>query len=129
VLDIRESGLGDFGDIGEVKIDLAFYLMISWIVVLACLSKGVKSSGKVVYFTATFPYIILLVLMVMGLTLPGADQGLYYLFVPEWEKLASFIVWRRAAGQVFFSLGISWGNSRNVNFVIKVLCLLLRSLY
>jgi len=109
VLDVRESGLGDFCDIGEVKIDLAFYLMIAWIVVLACLSKGVKSSGKVVYFTATFPYIILLVLMVMGLTLPGADQGLYYLFVPEWEKLASFIVWRRAAGQVFFSLGISWG--------------------
>ena len=109
VLDIKESGFGRFGDIGEVKIDLAFYLMISWLVVLACLSKGVKSSGKVVYFTATFPYLILLVLMVMGLTLPGAELGLYYLFVPEWEKLASFTVWRRAAGQVFFSLGISWG--------------------
>jgi len=109
VLDIRNSGLGEPGDLGEIKIDLAFYLLISWIVVLICLSKGVKSSGKVVYFTATFPYLVLVVLLVMGLTLPGAEQGLYFLFVPKWEKLASFTVWRRAAGQVFFSLGISWG--------------------
>jgi len=109
VLDIRESGLGEFGDLGEIKMDLAFFLLLSWIVVFLCLSKGIKSSGKVVYFTATFPYVVLLVLLVMGLTLPGAEQGLYYLFVPKWEKLASFTVWRRAAGQVFFSLGISWG--------------------
>ena len=100
VLDIRMEGLGDFGDLGELKMDLAFYLLLSWIVVLLCLSKGIKSSGKVVYFTATFPYVVLLVLLVMGLTLPGAEQGLYYLFVPKWEKLASFTVWRRAAGQV-----------------------------
>merc|ERR1712096_299065 len=71
--------------------------------------KGVKSSGKVVYFTATFPYLVLIVLLVLGVTLPGAGDGLCYLFVPKWEKLASFTVWRRAAGQVFFSLGISWG--------------------
>jgi len=109
VLDIRESGLGEFGDLGEFKMDLAFYLLLSWLIVLLCLSKGIKSSGKVVYFTATFPYVVLLVLLVMGLTLPGAEQGLYYLFVPKWEKLTSFTVWRRAAGQVFFSLGISWG--------------------
>eukprot|EP00092_Neocalanus_flemingeri_P034545 GFUD01037568.1.p1 GENE.GFUD01037568.1~~GFUD01037568.1.p1 ORF type:complete len:663 (+),score=142.17 GFUD01037568.1:118-2106(+) len=109
VLDIKEDGLGEFGDLGEFKMELAFYLLVSWIVVLLCVSKGIKSSGKVVYFTATFPYVVLLVLLVMGVTLPGAEQGLYYLFVPKWEKLASFTVWRRAAGQVFFSLGISWG--------------------
>lgn len=109
VLDIRQEGIGPPGDLGEIKMDLAFYLLVSWIVVLLCLIKGIKSSGKVVYFTATFPYFVLLILLVMGLTLPGAGQGLYYLFVPRWEKLASLTVWRRAAGQVFFSLGISWG--------------------
>jgi len=109
VLDITPTGLGDPGDLGEIKLDLAFFLLVSWLVVLLCLAKGVKSSGKVVYFSATFPYLVLLVLLVLGLTLPGAGDGLYYLFVPKWEKLASFTVWRRAAGQVFFSLGISWG--------------------
>jgi len=109
VLQIRETGLGEFGDLGKVKIDLAFYLLISWLAVLTCLSRGVKSSGKAVYFTATFPYLILLALLVMSLSQPGADQGLYYLFLPKWEKLTNFTVWRKAAGQVFFSLGISWG--------------------
>ena len=125
VLDITPSGLGEPGDLGEIKLDLAFFLLISWLVVLLCLVKGVKSSGKVVYFSATFPYLVLLVLLVLGLTLPGAGDGLYFLFVPDWQKLSSFTVWRRAAGQVsavyetvgyeyfyskvFFSLGISWG--------------------
>jgi solute carrier family 6 amino acid transporter-like protein 5/7/9/14 len=100
VLDITPTGLGEPGDLGEIKLDLAFFLLVSWLVVLLCLAKGVKSSGKVVYFSATFPYLVLLVLLVLGLTLPGAGDGLYYLFVPKWEKLASFTVWRRAAGQV-----------------------------
>jgi len=109
VLDINPEGLGEVGDLGEIKLDLAFFLLVSWLVVLLCLAKGVKSSGKVVYFSATFPYLVLVILLILGLTLPGAGDGLYYLFVPKWEKLASFTVWRRAAGQVFFSLGISWG--------------------
>merc|ERR1712018_753508 len=71
--------------------------------------KGVKSSGKVVYFTATFPYVILIALLVRGVTLPGATTGLYYLVVPEWEKLLEATVWKKAAEQMFFALGVSWG--------------------
>jgi solute carrier family 6 amino acid transporter-like protein 5/7/9/14 len=41
--------------------------------------------------------------------LPGASKGLYYLFVPKWEQLLNVEVWRKAAEQMFFSLGISWG--------------------
>ena len=62
-----------------------------------------------VYFTATFPYVILIVLLVNGVLLPGATDGLYYLFWPKWEKLLDITVWRKAAEQMFFSLGISWG--------------------
>ena len=69
-----------FGDIGEIKWDLSLCLLLSWIVVFACLSKGIKSSGKVVYFTATFPYIILVVLLVRGLLLEGASEGIRCVF-------------------------------------------------
>ncbi len=63
-----------------------------------------------VYFTATFPYVILIALLVRGVTLPGAVTGLKALFIPEdWSKLLEFTVWRKAAEQMFFSLGISWG--------------------
>ena len=50
---------------------------------------------KVVYFTATVPYLILLTLLVMSVTLPGAANGIHYLLVPTagtWSKLADFQV-------------------------------------
>lgn len=109
VLDIDHEGLQVLGDLGAIKFDLAFFLLLSWLIVNVCVMKGVKSSGKVVYFTATFPYVVLLILLVRGLTLEGAGEGLRFLFIPDWNKLGDLSVWMAAAGQVFFSLGISWG--------------------
>lgn len=88
---------------------LALCLLLSWIIVVCCLIKGVKSSGKVVYFTATFPYVILLILLVRGATLDGAIDGVIYFIVPEWSKLLDLKVWVAAAGQMFFSLSVSFG--------------------
>ncbi|XP_076329808.1 sodium- and chloride-dependent glycine transporter 2-like isoform X2 [Tachypleus tridentatus] len=105
VLDITDG----IEDIGTIKWDLAVCLLVSWIIVFLCLMKGVKSSGKVVYFTATFPYIFLIILLVRGVTLPGAVNGIKYFFVPEWGKLLDVKVWRAAAEQLFFSLSVSWG--------------------
>ncbi|XP_059095413.1 sodium-dependent proline transporter-like [Tigriopus californicus] len=108
VLNITD-GLGEFGDLGGFKYDLPLALLLSWIVVFLCLMKGVKSSGKVVYFTATFPYLILIALLVQGCLLPGAAEGLAYLFIPDFSKLLTVNPWIKAAEQMFFSLGISWG--------------------
>ena len=45
-------------------------------------------------------YLILVILLIMGVIQTGAGDGLYYLFVPDWEKILNFTVWRAAAGQV-----------------------------
>ncbi|CAC5374825.1 Sodium- and chloride-dependent neutral and basic amino acid transporter B(0+),Sodium-dependent proline transporter,Sodium- and chloride-dependent glycine transporter 2,Sodium- and chloride-dependent glycine transporter 1 [Mytilus coruscus] len=59
-------------DTGNPQWKLALCLLLSWIVVVVlCLVRGIKSSGKVVYFTATFPYVILLILLIRGATLDG----------------------------------------------------------
>merc|ERR1711963_1292493 len=109
VLNISLDGLGEPGDLGGFDYKLPLALMFSWLIVFLCLMKGVKSSGKVVYFTATFPYVILIALLVRGVTLPGATIGLKKLFIPDFTKLAEWGVWKDAASQMFFSLGISWG--------------------
>lgn len=44
-------------------------------------------SGKVVWITATMPYVVLAILLVRGLMLPGALQGIVYYLKPEVSKL------------------------------------------
>lgn len=96
-------------ELGGIKWDLAGTLLLSWIIVIACLAKGVKTSGKVIYFAATFPYVILLSLLVAGLTQTGAWSGIKYFLYPDWTKLADIQVWQAAASQMFFSLSVAMG--------------------
>jgi len=57
------------------------------------LVKGVRSSGKVAYFTAIFPYVVLFILLIRGVTLPGAWNGILYFIEPQWEKIYDPNVW------------------------------------
>ena len=41
------------------------------------------------YFTAIFPYVMLIILLVRGLTLEGATEGIIYLFKPDFSQLLS----------------------------------------
>lgn len=38
---------------------------------------------QAVYVTATFPYLVLTIFLIRALTLPGASDGLTYLFTPD----------------------------------------------
>lgn len=49
---------------------------------------------QVVYFTATFPFAMLLVLLVRGLTLPGAGEGIKFYLYPDISRLEDPQVWQ-----------------------------------
>ncbi|XP_052567520.1 sodium-dependent proline transporter [Culex pipiens pallens] len=88
--------------------------LLAWIVIYCCIINGVESVGKVVYFTATFPFVILAVLFVRGITLPGAAEGIRFYIMPQWSLLTDLRVWADAAVQIFFSLGPGWGGIINM---------------
>ena len=59
-------------ELGDPSWWMTLCIGVTWLVNFLCLFKGIKTSGKVVYFTATFPYVIILILLVKAATLEGA---------------------------------------------------------
>lgn len=93
-------------DVGYPKWQLVVCLFCVYIMLYVSLFKGVKSSGililqhlygakttiflylgKVVWVTATMPYVVLTILLIRGLMLPGALEGISYYLKPELSKL------------------------------------------
>ncbi|XP_014670289.1 PREDICTED: sodium-dependent proline transporter-like [Priapulus caudatus] len=95
--------------VGGIHWKLLLAHFIGYVFVFICIHRGVKSIGKVVYFTATCPYVLLGILLVRSATLPGAVNGLKYYLTPQWELLLDFKVWGLAFVQIFYSLGPGFG--------------------
>ncbi|XP_034743606.1 sodium- and chloride-dependent GABA transporter 3-like [Etheostoma cragini] len=100
---------GGIEELGSVRWELALCLLACWVICYFSIWKGVRSSGKVAYFTATFPYVMLLVLLIRGLTLPGAWDGIYFYLYPDLNRLANLQVWLEAGSQIFFSYSLTTG--------------------
>ncbi|XP_077994606.1 sodium- and chloride-dependent GABA transporter 2-like isoform X1 [Glandiceps talaboti] len=96
-------------EMGTVNWEMALSLFGVWILVYLCVFKGVRSTGRVVYFTATFPYILLFILLIRAVTLEGALNGIIFYLRPNIDKLKESQVWIDAGTQIFFSYSIGLG--------------------
>ncbi|XP_016091067.1 sodium-dependent neutral amino acid transporter B(0)AT2-like [Sinocyclocheilus grahami] len=105
-LDITDS----IEETGEFNPIITGCLLAAWVIVCLAMYKGIKSTGKVMYFSSVFPYVVLLCFLIRGVTLDGASEGIKFMFYPRLEIWADVQVWRQAATQVFFALGLGFGS-------------------
>ncbi len=84
---------------------MAIFMFMTVGIVYAGVQKGIERGSKIMM---PLLIIILLILMVRGITLEGAEQGLDFLLKPNWEKLnaTSFLI---ALGHAFFTLSLGMG--------------------
>lgn len=89
----------------QFNFPIGLALVIAWTIIYLCMVQGITESGKVVYVTAIFPYVVLIIFFFRGITLKGATDGIAHLFTPRWDILTDPVVWLEAGTQIFFSLG------------------------
>lgn len=92
---------------GTINLVILAGAVIAWLWMYFSIFKGVKSVEKMVWITVTLPWILLLVFVVRGVTLPGAMEGLVYYLTPNFSALLDPGVWIAAYGQVFYSMSVA----------------------
>ena len=101
-----ESAFGTFVSSPSLPlICMAVFMFITFAVILMGVEKGIEKCSKVMMPVL---FVIMIVIAVRTVTLPGATDGLTYLFKPDFSKITSE-VFLRAMGQAFYSLSIGMG--------------------
>eukprot|EP00240_Pyramimonas_obovata_P003280 CAMPEP_0118929856 /NCGR_PEP_ID=MMETSP1169-20130426/6731_1 /TAXON_ID=36882 /ORGANISM="Pyramimonas obovata, Strain CCMP722" /LENGTH=685 /DNA_ID=CAMNT_0006872117 /DNA_START=228 /DNA_END=2286 /DNA_ORIENTATION=+ len=107
------------------KVENAMALV--WYFLYLATRRGVKSAGWVVSVTMPLPLVLLLVILLHGITKPGAGAGIHA-YIGHWDlsALNDPQMWQDAAGQVVLSLSCaqgtmvaysSWNDARSTTLV------------
>ncbi len=98
--------LGDFSANALVAVPLfALFLLFTVLVVARGVEKGIEKSARILM---PMLLVLMLLLIVRGLTLPGAMKGVEFLVKPDFSVVTPATV-LAALGQAFFSLSLGMG--------------------
>jgi len=81
-------------------------LAFVWVALFFIMFKGAKVIGRVAVWTVAIPWALLIVLLIRGLTLPGAVDGLNYYLAPDFSQLTNVDLWFGAFSQIAFTLSL-----------------------
>lgn len=103
-------GVSDsFWSVGGFQFKVLLPVLIMWAVVYWLLvrgiNRGIELASRILIPTLV---VMILVVVIRGITLPGASEGLNVLLTPDFSALITPGVWIAAYGQVFFSLSIAF---------------------
>lgn len=107
---VEYLGLTDSAlNFGGIRTNLIIPFIIIWAIVAFVMYKGVsKGIETICRICLPVLMVLTLILVIRGITLPGAVDGLEYMFKPDWSKLTDSSVWVAAYGQIFYSLSIGF---------------------
>jgi len=83
-----------------------FALFVGCAIIYFGVVKGIERANKILIPSLFF---LLLIAVVRSLTLPGAIQGLNFLFTPNLSQLGNLKIWLHALTQAAWSTGAGWG--------------------
>ncbi|WP_425447338.1 sodium-dependent transporter [Dethiothermospora halolimnae] len=89
-----------------IFIGITIIWAFNWFISYKGVSGGIEKLNKILLPTLLG---IMIIIVIKGVTLPGAYVGLNKLFTPDWSKVMELDVWIDAYGQVFFSLSLAMG--------------------
>jgi NSS family neurotransmitter:Na+ symporter len=72
-------------------------------------ARGVRAIERVAKFLMPTLIVLVIILALRAVTLPGAADGLAYLFGVDWDQLANANVWLHALTQNAWDTGAGWG--------------------
>ena len=53
-------------EMGGMQWELVGLMALAWLIVGVCLARGIRTTGNIVYFTALFPYAVMIILFIRG---------------------------------------------------------------
>lgn len=81
------------------------FMALTAIIIMLGVKKGIEKSTKILM---PLLFVLLIVLAIRAMTLPGAMEGVNFLFRPDFSKITTKSI-LEALGQAFFSLSIGMG--------------------
>ena len=85
------------------------FVAIVWLLNVLIVSNGTRTIERTVKFFVPAMWVMMIVLIIRGVTLPHGWDGVMYLFNPDFGAMGEPEVWRGAFGQIFFSLSLGFG--------------------
>ncbi len=72
-------------------------------------ARGVRAIERMAQFLMPTLLVLVVILAVRAVTLPGAGDGLAYLFTVDWDRLGRADIWLQALTQNAWDTGAGWG--------------------
>ncbi len=96
--------------IGEINVSILLSVIIIWLINYIIVYKGIEDGiEKAAKFFMPLLAGLMLIIIIRGVTLPGAITGINKFLEPDFSQLMNIQVWKEAYGQIFFTLSVCFG--------------------